>query len=274
MSEAEQRSWAERTVRALNNVFPSVEYESWPRCQRLIAHAQACASLIEEWEFGFVEAAQLLNKAAFYLDDRGLYAEAEPLYLRSLAIWEKALGPDHPDVATSLNNLAALYHNQGKYAEAEPLYIRSLAIREKALGPDHPDVATSLNNLAVLYRNQGKYAEAEPLYLRSLAIREKALGPDHPDVAVSLNNLAALYRNQGKYAEAEPLYLRSLAIREKALGPDHPDVAQSLNNLAAALPQSRQVRRGRAALLTLARDPGEGAGARPSRRSPEPQQPG
>ena len=28
---------------------------------------------------------------------------------RALAIREKALGPDHPDVATSLNNLAVLY---------------------------------------------------------------------------------------------------------------------------------------------------------------------
>ena len=83
---------------------------------------------------------------------QGQYAQAEPLYKRSLAIWEKALGPDHPDVATSLNNLAVLYHTQGQYAQAEPLYKRSLAIREKALGPDHPDVATSLNNLAVLYR--------------------------------------------------------------------------------------------------------------------------
>ena len=39
----------------------------------------------------------------------GRYAEAEPLYERALAIREKALGPDHPDVATSLNNLAVLY---------------------------------------------------------------------------------------------------------------------------------------------------------------------
>jgi len=35
---------------------------------------------------------------------------------------KKALGPDHPDVATSINNLAELYDNQGRYAEAEPLY--------------------------------------------------------------------------------------------------------------------------------------------------------
>ena len=67
-----------------------------------------------------------------------------------LAIREKALGPDHPDVAKSLNNLAVLYDNEGRYAEAEPLYKRALAIREKALGPDHPDVAISLNNLSLV----------------------------------------------------------------------------------------------------------------------------
>ena len=52
-------------------------------------------------------------------------------YKRSLAIVEKALGPDHPDVAASLNNLAVLYQHQGRYADAEPLYKRSLAIARK-----------------------------------------------------------------------------------------------------------------------------------------------
>jgi CHAT domain-containing protein len=176
--------------------------------------------------------ATTLNNLASLYDSQGRYADAEPLYQRSLAIAEKVLGRDHPDVALSLNNLALLYHNQGRYAEAEPLYKRSLSIREKALGRDHPDVATSLNNLAGLYKNQGRYAEAEPLCQRSLAIREKVLGRDHPDVANSLSNMAGLYDDQGRYAEAEPLYQRSLAIREKALGHNHPDVALSLNNLA------------------------------------------
>ena len=43
---------------------------------------------------------------AFY-DTQGQYASAEPLYKRSLAIKEKALGLDHPSVAASLNNRAA-----------------------------------------------------------------------------------------------------------------------------------------------------------------------
>ncbi|HEY4932936.1 MAG TPA: tetratricopeptide repeat protein [Terriglobales bacterium] len=173
----------------------------------------------------------VLNNLALALDAQAKYSEAEPLYKRSLAIEEKALGPDHPEVAIRLNNLGLLYYDQGKYSAAELLYKRSLAIREKSLGPDHPSVATQLNNLGLLYKTQGKYSEAEPLYKRALAIDEKALGPDHSSVAIGLNNLGLLYKTQGKYSEAEPLYKRALAIDEKALGPDHPDVARDLNNL-------------------------------------------
>eukprot|EP00634_Sargassococcus_sp_CCMP2135_P009567 CAMPEP_0198650178 /NCGR_PEP_ID=MMETSP1467-20131203/4788_1 /TAXON_ID=1462469 /ORGANISM="unid. sp., Strain CCMP2135" /LENGTH=66 /DNA_ID=CAMNT_0044386015 /DNA_START=1 /DNA_END=198 /DNA_ORIENTATION=- len=64
-----------------------------------------------------------------------------PLYERSLAIKEKALHRDHPNVAMSLNNLAQLFRAQSKYDKAIPLYERSLQIYEKALGPDHKDVA-------------------------------------------------------------------------------------------------------------------------------------
>jgi hypothetical protein len=35
-------------------------------------------------------------------------------YERALAIWEKALGPEHPDAAQSLHNLAGLYQAQGR----------------------------------------------------------------------------------------------------------------------------------------------------------------
>jgi CHAT domain-containing protein/Flp pilus assembly protein TadD len=154
------------------------------------------------------------------------------LHQRALAIYEKALGPDHLDVALVLNNLAWLYGVQGRYAQAEPLYQRSLAIREKVLGRYHPDVAQSLNNLAELYRKQDRYADAEPLYQRALAIWEKALGPHNPNVATALNNLALLYDTQGRYTDTEPLYQRALAIEEKAR-PDHPSVATSLINLAS-----------------------------------------
>jgi tetratricopeptide (TPR) repeat protein len=138
--------------------------------------------------------------------------EAEPLFKRSLAIREKALGPGHPDVANSLNKLAFLFRTQGRYAAAEPLYKRAIAIREKALGPDHPAFATPVDNLATLYRNQGRYADAEPLYRRALAIREKAFGADHRDVATTLYNLSELYHRQSRYADAFPLVQTTIRL--------------------------------------------------------------
>jgi len=173
-----------------------------------------------------------LNQQILKLYQEGKYSTAISLAERSLAIREKVLGKEHPDVANSLNNLAVLYYAQGNYRQAELSYLRSLAIREKVLGKEHLDVATSLNILAALYSLQKKYQQAEPLYLRALAIQEKVLSREHPDVAQSLNNLAELYREQGNYQKAEPLYLRALAIQEKVLSREHPDVAQSLNNLA------------------------------------------
>jgi CHAT domain-containing protein/Tfp pilus assembly protein PilF len=179
-----------------------------------------------------MEEAKRLTADAERLYAQGKYDQALPLAQRALAVREKALGPDHPDVATSLNDLAELYEAKGDYARAEPLHLRALAIREKALGPFHPQVAATVNNLAELYRAKGDYARTEAFHLRALAILEKAFGPSHPNVARSLNNLALLYKTKGDSARAEPLYLRALAIREKALGPDHTDVAQTLNNLA------------------------------------------
>jgi hypothetical protein len=87
---------------------------------------------------------------------------------RALAIDEKSLGPEHPNVARDLNNLAVLLEEGfGQYAESEKLKRRALAINEKSFGPEHPNVARDLNNLAVLLegglrRRQGRAGRWPP----------------------------------------------------------------------------------------------------------------
>lgn len=230
-----QKLWAERAVRIVNDVFPggNIDVNDWVQCQRYLTHAQTCATFIEEYDLAFLEAAHLLNQTAYYLSSLALYAEAEPLFKCAIAIGEKTLSRDHPNLATRLNNVAELYRKLGKYEQAEPLYQQAITIDKKALGLDHPNLARDLNNLAFLYLSQRKYEQAEPLYQQALAIAENALGSDHPDLATHLNNLALLYYDQGKYEQAEPLYQRAIAIVEKTLGPDHPELAACLNNLAA-----------------------------------------
>ncbi|VAX36257.1 hypothetical protein MNBD_PLANCTO03-1689, partial [hydrothermal vent metagenome] len=57
------------------------------------------------------------------------YAQAEPLYTRALAILEKALGLNHPNVATTLENMAVLFRATDRDDEAEKLEARAAAIR-------------------------------------------------------------------------------------------------------------------------------------------------
>jgi eukaryotic-like serine/threonine-protein kinase len=161
----------------------------------------------------------------------GAYEEAKALHERSLAIKEKALGPDHLDVADSLNNLAIAHATEGSLEEAKGLLERALAIRERALGPRHPDIAATVNNLANVHQVTGAHEEAKVHLERALRIWEE-LGPEHPRVAVSLGNLGSVHRVMGEYEEAKALYERALAIFEKTLGSEHPEFAGTLSNLA------------------------------------------
>lgn len=233
MDDETKRMWAERTVRAMNEVFPDVQAPGWSTCHRLILHAQSLASLIDEYGFDFPEAAMMLSKTGSYLTERRTqYSEARALLFRALAIRESVFGLEHQDVVSSLNRIARLYGKLGKYEDEESFSLRALAISEKSLGEEHPGVADSLQGLVSAYYKQGKYDEAIPLSQRALMIREKAFGDEHIAVAFSLNYHAILYAELGKYAEAELLHQRALAIREKLLGPENTAVAWSLYNLA------------------------------------------
>ena len=136
-------------------------------------------SVSSTWDRASRHCASLNNLALLYRS-QGKYGDAEPLYVRALAICEQHLGPQHPDTAPSLNNLAALYNHQGKYAQAEPLFQRAFTIREQVLGNSHPDTAESLWWSAVLSERQHRSQEAKPLYERALLIYERTLGGEHP----------------------------------------------------------------------------------------------
>lgn len=96
----------------------------------------------------------------------------EPLYKRDIAITEKVLGPEHPDLAARLNNLANLYSITGRLAEAEPLCVRAIAIIEKALPADHPHQALFRDNYAHLLDDLGQHDEAGALRARAQAVRD------------------------------------------------------------------------------------------------------
>ncbi|MCZ6916337.1 MAG: serine/threonine-protein kinase, partial [Gemmatimonadetes bacterium] len=177
--------------------------------------------------------ARLMGTMGYVYGSLGLFDEGRPLLEQALALRERALGPDHPDVARSLKDLANLHRTVGDFDEAEPLLVRALAIEEAAYGPVHADVAETVSGLAALHWSQAQYGKAQPLFERSVAIQEELFGPTHEQVGLGLSNLGGVLLSQGRVAEAEPLLRRALTISEGILAPNHPDLAGSLNNLGA-----------------------------------------
>ncbi|MBO0790906.1 MAG: tetratricopeptide repeat protein, partial [Ktedonobacteraceae bacterium] len=233
MEPASIRLWSERAVSMVHAAFPNGTFETWASCERLLAQALACVSLIEPSSSTLPLAAELCFKAGGYLVARGRYPEAELLLEQAVTLGERQHGPDHAALIPRLEKRAELSWRQGKYEQTEALLRRMLQLGEQQLGPTHPQTANTLNNLALLYCSQGKYAAAEPLYQQALDIRMQRWEPTHLKIAEILGNLALLYWSQGKYAAAEASYLQALRIEEQQLGPDHPQTANTLNNLAA-----------------------------------------
>lgn len=221
---AQDRQWGMHMA-AANRAYEHGRYDEAE------TYLKAALEEVEGDDSRDLDLAVSLNNLAAVYEAQGRYPEAEPFYIRSLAILERVLGPRDPSVGYGLNNLGALYESQGKHVEAEALYMRALEILKGALGPEHVDVAITLNNVALVYNALGKPLEAELLMQQALVIDERHFGPDHPMVATDLNNLGTLYRNQRNYTKAKPLLERSLTIWYNAYGPNHPDVALGLSNL-------------------------------------------
>ncbi|HEX6291082.1 MAG TPA: tetratricopeptide repeat protein [Herpetosiphonaceae bacterium] len=187
-------------------------------------------------------AAGLCNALGYHVWLLGVYPEAQSYLEQALAIRERVLGTDHPDIATSLNNLGVVLSRQGQYATAQRYFEHALAIRQRVLEVDHPDTTTSLNNLGSVLYEQGQYAAAQRYFEQALAIRERVLGADHPNRAMSLNNLGSVLMDQGQYAEAQRYLEQALAIRQRVLEADHPSIAVSLNNVGVVLHEQGQPR--------------------------------
>jgi eukaryotic-like serine/threonine-protein kinase len=153
--------------------------------------------------------------------------------LASLDIVERAVGPNHPQVADVLNNLGAIYESLNRQDDRRAAYLRALAIVEKL--PEYHSTPTLLNNLGNLEASAGHLELAIQYHEKALLLRKDTLGPTHVDVASSLLSLGLDYADAGDFAKALPLQQQALAIREAALGPKDPRVAKVLTAIGETL---------------------------------------
>ncbi|USP72879.1 TPR domain protein [Curvularia clavata] len=224
--------WKQRFISNLCAAFPTGEYENWPTCQALYAHAKSAMAQQPEEKSLLVEWATLLYRASWYAYEKGNAAEAETLALQSMKARKKVLGREHENTLESVGMVGLAYKLGGRWDDAEKLQVQVMETLKTKLGADHPEALRSIANLASTYREQGRFDEAEALDVQVMETRKTKLGIDHPDTLMSIANLALIHWNQGRLDEAEALYVQVLETSKTKLGVDHLGTLTSMHNLA------------------------------------------
>jgi tetratricopeptide (TPR) repeat protein len=161
--------------------------------------------------------------------------EADRLLREAIAIWEKQLGPEHPDVAAGLTSLGILLTSKNKLSEAESLLRRASDIDQKSLPPNNPQVGYDRENLAAVAVSRKHYAEAQVLLEEAKAILESRLPPSHPEMGRILARLGEVHLRQGDLEQSETLYQGALTILEHAWGQESPLLLPLLENYSVVL---------------------------------------
>jgi serine/threonine protein kinase len=164
-------------------------------------------------------------------DSLGLFERSLTHAQASLALFERADGPDAESTINAKRYTGAELAKLNRHTEAERLLRDAMAQCDRLLPNDHELTLSTLIDVAVALRRQRKYQEAEPFYRRALDLTSAKLGPNHEDTANAANALAVLYAEENRDDEAEPLYRQALAIR-KLQGDDSPAYLTTLMNLA------------------------------------------
>ncbi|MFI6522653.1 tetratricopeptide repeat protein, partial [Spirillospora sp. NPDC050679] len=219
----------------LNQALPKDGEEpvGWPVWRALLPHIDALTDHAPA-DTDNADTALLCNQTSVFLHDQGALLRSIGYQERAQAVFEQALGEDHPYTLTSRNNLASIYQAAGDLKQAIALHEKTLADRQRVLGEDHPATLTSRNNLANTYQAAGDLERAITLHEQNLADRQRVLGHHHPNTLNSRNNLASAYQDADDLEQAIALHEQNLADQARVLGKDHPDTLNSRNNLASA----------------------------------------
>ena len=160
-------------------------------------------------------------------------AAAERHYAAALAIKERSVGPNSPEVTDALRGLAEIDHQNGRNERAASNYRRAAAILRGVKGSEANYLET-LTRLVAVYRDQGRADAAETVISFAL----KSLAPDSEgDTSIYKKKLGALYEFIGRDARAAEVYSDILAamIPPQAPGPGYSYVLAARGRVLAKL---------------------------------------
>ena len=171
---------------------------------------------------------------AQFLQQRGRYREAEPLFVRSNDLNQEAHGSNSEAAARSLLRLGTVYHAELRFDEAERTTRQAAGILKTVAGPESLDYACAMANLGAVLADKGENARAEPVLRSALYVIRKNVPANDPMVPSLEANLGLIYLRQGEFRKAEPLLRGVLAAFEATGNPAQASTLAALAELSIA----------------------------------------
>jgi len=174
------------------------------------------------------EGLRVMAKIAFSEGEAG---QADRYASDAREIFERVLGPNHPEIAETLNLLGAANLRRGRVEDSIERFEGALEILAVAYGTDHPAYGRALGNLGAAFVDAGKHDEARKRYEQALAIQRAAFGDADSHVASIWINIGGLEHSAGNLDAAVAAFERAFDTLSIAYGPEHPHTLVALTNL-------------------------------------------
>ena len=173
--------------------------------------------------------ARSMSNISIALSMQGKVGEAVERMKDALAMFERTLGPDHPEVAQNHTTLGGFYQQLGQLDAGRRELEAALQILLRVYGPDHEDVSYPLEALALLESDAGAPAAALAYAERALAARRHALGDAHGLTGWSWSIVGVVKAKANRCRDAMPDFAQARAVIEAAQ-PESQRLANSLQD--------------------------------------------
>jgi tetratricopeptide (TPR) repeat protein len=220
-----------------------------------------------------------LNRIAEMICFEGRFADARPMFERSLSIFNSQNSRD-PEVSRVLTNVAAsewLAGNLSRAAKAldqvttllktagkdwQPQLAFAFQIRARIadqVGDSRgaetfsqqavsileqsgapEDLAGALVMVAQRHLSQGDTKQAQARLERAQQVAKSGAVEESPVGAALMRTLAVCYQKQGKSGEADTFFQRAIGINQRVLGPDHPNLLYAMEDYAHFLRETKR----------------------------------
>jgi len=162
----------------------------------------------------------------------------------AIRIFEKRLGPDHPETIHALFELGSTEEEGRHDAKAELLLRDTIARYERLYGPNSAWLERPTASLAILMERSERPQEAETLLRRAIAIAKPVLGPRHSTLAANYNSLGVLYAEKlGRFDEAGQAFRDGEAARPVGDEPVHVSLLRESGRLHLRMQQYAEAER-------------------------------